>query len=102
MTIVYICGNDNTVADALSHVALNTFPDKQPPHLSSSQSTSTPSINMVLSITTDNAILNLSTAYLRQMAPVSDQTKQLIRCCATTSNEIRKAGFERYPAYISR
>ena len=49
MTIMYICGEDNTVADALSHLPPNTFLD---------ESEISPAINAVLSVATDESILN--------------------------------------------
>jgi hypothetical protein len=47
MSITYICGEDNIVADALSHLPPNCFSDEIEPD----------SINAVLSIVTDQLIL---------------------------------------------
>ena len=51
MEIVYIPGEDNTVADALSHVPDGAFPGE------SLENDPRPSINVILSITTDPSIL---------------------------------------------
>jgi hypothetical protein len=64
MTIVYIRGEDNTVADALSCVSPNAFPDEQlqVSLLNSSGSQLPPMvpIGAVLLIATDHLVLELS------------------------------------------
>lgn len=58
MTIMYICGEDNTVADALSRVLPNTFPDKIGDEVQPHEHwIRTHSVNPVLSITTDRCVL---------------------------------------------
>jgi hypothetical protein len=61
MTITYIRGEDNTVADALSRVAPNAFPDEQPesrlPYSIWSQHPPTVPVGAVLSIATDHSVL---------------------------------------------
>lgn len=53
MQIIYIPGEDNTVADAMSHVPEGAFPGKstKPSHKP------TTAINVVLSLTTDPSVL---------------------------------------------
>ena len=53
MEIIYIPGEDNTMADALSHVPDGTFPGK------SLENNPWPLVNMVLTITTDPSILHM-------------------------------------------
>lgn len=65
MTITYIHGEDNTVADVLSRVPPNAFPDefedKCQPH---KRWMRTHSVNAVLSITTDQQVLqDIKTGY---------------------------------------
>jgi RNase H-like domain found in reverse transcriptase/Integrase zinc binding domain len=48
LTITYICGEDNTVANALSRLPPNCFPDKIPPTV----------VNAILMIDSDHEILN--------------------------------------------
>jgi hypothetical protein len=59
MTVTYIKGEDNTVADALSQLPSNTFPDEQAatvqPHERWLRSHSA---NVILSITTDTQVLH--------------------------------------------
>ena len=53
MEIIYIPGEDNTMADALSHVPDGTFPGK------SLENDPQPSVNAVLTITTDPSVLHM-------------------------------------------
>jgi hypothetical protein len=55
MTIIYIPGEDNTVADALSHVPSGTFPGET---LDPSSCNDRPGINAILSIMTDPSVLH--------------------------------------------
>ena len=54
MTIVYILGEDNTVADALSHVPDGAFPGES---INTPFHTNKPGLNATLSITTDPSVL---------------------------------------------
>ena len=53
---MYIRGEDNTVADALSRVAPNAFPDEDAP-IHPPYAVWSSSVNAVLSVTTDTAVL---------------------------------------------
>lgn len=55
MTIVYIRGEDNTIANVLSRIAPNTFPDEIPVV---TKNITHPMINTILSITSDHALLD--------------------------------------------
>jgi hypothetical protein len=61
MTITYIPGEDNSVADALSRVPEGAFPgesvDKVMPHFSSQFANDTPSIHATISIMADPSVL---------------------------------------------
>ena len=57
MTIVYIRGEDNTVADALSRVAPNAFPNENQETVWAENVPSVP-VGAVLSITTDSSVLD--------------------------------------------
>jgi hypothetical protein len=58
LTITYIHGEDNTVADALSRLPPNCFSDESP--------VATNSVNAVLTITSDKDILNMIRAGYRE------------------------------------
>jgi hypothetical protein len=61
MTITYIAGEDNSIADALSRVPEGAFPsesvDKVTPHFSSQFANDTPGIHATISITADPSVL---------------------------------------------
>jgi hypothetical protein len=59
MQIVYIPGEDNTVADALSRVREGAFPGETMDMASDSSRCSKPSVNAILSITTDPSVLHM-------------------------------------------
>src|ERR1700683_4868967 len=62
MTITYIPGEDNSVAEALSRIPEGAFPsesvDKIIPHFSSQLTNVTPSVHTTLSITADPSVLD--------------------------------------------
>jgi hypothetical protein len=57
LSIMYIPGEDNPVADGLSHICPNTFPDEFVEEDEAQIIWFKPSVNVVLSITTDASIL---------------------------------------------